>query len=54
MSKLVLVAQEFEDGVHPVYYFSRCLKKPEINYHTMEKEALAIVKAIKKIQGVSY
>ncbi|KAL3700980.1 hypothetical protein R1sor_019002 [Riccia sorocarpa] len=42
-----VLQQEWEDGWHPVAYFSRKLLPAERNYHTTEREELAIVLATK-------
>ncbi len=39
--------QEDEDGIdHPVCYFSRKFNKHQLNYSTIEKEALALLMAL--------
>ncbi|XP_059474872.1 uncharacterized protein LOC132196326 [Neocloeon triangulifer] len=35
--------QDFEDGRHPVGFASQKLKKAELNYHTTERECLAVL-----------
>ena len=39
--------QIYEDIEHPVCYYSRKLRKHEVRYSTVEKEALALVTAIR-------
>jgi hypothetical protein len=41
-----VLSQEFDDGRHPVSFFSLKLHGAELNYDTRKKEALAIVKAL--------
>lgn len=38
-----VLSQTFEDGLHPVAFFSRKFKGPELNYTVHDKEMLAIV-----------
>ena len=45
-----MLLQEFEDGLFPIAYASRKLKKNEGNYCTIEKESLAMVFAVKRFQ----
>ena len=42
-----ILLQHFEDGMRPICYHSRRLNEQEVNYATHEKEALAIVDALK-------
>jgi hypothetical protein len=37
------ISQRFEDGWHPVLYVSRKLQPNELNFHTQEKECLAMI-----------
>jgi hypothetical protein len=39
--------QEFEDGQHPVAFFSKALNQVERNYNIYDRELLAIVSAVK-------
>ncbi len=42
-----VLLQEDEDGIdHPVCYFSRKFNKHQVNYSTIEKEALALLMAL--------
>ena len=46
-----VLGQEQEDGeVHPVYFWSRQLGKPEKNYSVTDRECLAVVAACKKFR----
>ena len=45
-----VLAQEFEDGEHPIVYIHRVLTTAELNYSTTVKECLALVWAIKKLR----
>ena len=45
-----MLLQEFEDGLFPIAYDSKKLKKNERNYCTIEKECLAMVFAVKRFQ----
>jgi hypothetical protein len=42
-----VLAQQFEDGVHPIAYISRSLSTAETRWAAVERECLAIVWAIK-------
>lgn len=42
------IAQEHEDGWHPVVYVSRKLRNAEINYTTAERELLALLYVLEK------
>ena len=42
-----MLLQEFKDGLFPIAYASRKLKKNKRNYCTIEKECLAMVFAVK-------
>ncbi len=45
-SVIAVLLQEIEDGIdHPVGYFSRKFNKHQLNYSTIEKEALALLMA---------
>ena len=41
-----ILSQHFEDGLHPVAYFSRKFDTAELNYDVHDKELLAIVAAL--------
>jgi hypothetical protein len=41
-----VLLQTFDDGIHPVGYFSKKLNGAALNYTTHDKEMLAIIKAI--------
>ena len=45
-----VLLQQHEDGVYPVLYLSRKLDGPERNYSVIERECLAIVWAVSKLQ----
>ena len=49
-----VLLQEHEDGVYPVLYLSRKLNGPEKNYSVIEKQCLAIVWAVNKLQVYLY
>ena len=38
-----ILSQQFEDGWHPIAYFSRKFSSPELNYQIYDKELMAIV-----------
>jgi hypothetical protein len=42
-----VLAQEFEDGVHPVAFLSRKLRDPETRYATHDRELLALIHALR-------
>ena len=41
-----ILSQHFEDGLHPVAYFSRKFDTAELNYNIHNKKLLAIVAAL--------
>jgi len=47
-----MLAQEFEDGEHPLGYFSRTLKPAEKNYSAYDLEGLAIVEALRHFRHI--
>ena len=49
-----MLLQEFEDGLFPIAYASRTLKKNKRNYCTIEKECLAMVFADTRIYIINY
>ena len=49
-----VLLQEHEDGVYPVLYLSRKLNGPEKNYSVIERECLAIVWSVSKLQVYLY
>ena len=49
-----MLPQEHEDGIFPVMYLSRKLNTAERNYSVIERECLAIVWAISKLQMYLY
>ena len=49
-----MLLSEFEDGLFPIVYASRKLKKNERNYCTIEKECRAMVFAVKRFQLYFY
>ena len=46
-----VLTQEVEGEEHPIYYVSRTLTKPERNYTVTEKECLAVLWAVDRLQG---
>ena len=42
------LSHTLDEGEHPIAFVSRTLTKAEINYSQVEKEALALVFAVKK------
>jgi hypothetical protein len=42
-----VLEQQFDDGLHPIAYFSRRLTSSERNYSNYEREALAVVAAVR-------
>src|SRR6184192_2062110 len=46
----VLSQQQADTEIHPVYYWSRQLSKPERNYSVTDRECLAMVAACKKLR----
>jgi len=44
----VIFFQLFEDGWHPVAFYSRQFKRPEISYGTPDKEMFSIVEAFQR------
>ena len=49
-----MLLQEFEDGLFPIAYACRKLRKNEKNYCTIEKECLAMVFKVKRFQLYLY
>ena len=49
-----ILLQEHEDGIFPVLYLSRKLNAAERNYSVIERECLAAVWAIRKLQVYLY
>ena len=49
-----VLSQQFEDGMHPVAYFSKTLGKHELNWSTYEKELFAIKMALEKWRHYLY
>jgi len=49
-----VLLQEFEDGKFPITYISRKLLDRERNYAAIEKEGLAMVWAVKKLERFLY
>ena len=49
-----VLGQQFDDGLHPVGYWSRKLQPREANYSITEQEALAMVEGIKHFAFVSF
>ena len=49
-----MLLQEHEDGIFPVMYLSRKLNTAKRNYSVIERECLAIVWAISKLQMYLY
>lgn len=45
-----ILAHKFSDGLKPIAFISRALSKSEINYSTLDKEALAIVYSVMKLK----
>ncbi|XP_030380964.1 uncharacterized protein K02A2.6-like [Scaptodrosophila lebanonensis] len=45
-----VLAHRFADGLKPIAFVSRALSKSEINYSTLDKEALAIVYSVMKLK----
>lgn len=50
----VLLQQENEDSYRPIAFISRLLKPAELNYSSLEKEALALVWCIEKLYVYLY
>jgi len=48
----VVLLQYYKDSKkeHPIYFYSRCLKKAELNYSVTEKEGVAVIFALKKLR----
>jgi hypothetical protein len=53
-----IYSQQYKDGWHPVDYYSRQLKGPELRYRTPDQEILAIIEGFKTwrhyIKGSKY
>ena len=45
-----VLAQQHDDGEHPIVYISRVLRDAEKNYSATERECLALIWAIKKFR----
>jgi len=54
----VLLQQQEDKIMHPVFYFSRRTTEPESRYHSFELETLATVYALRRfriyLQGISF
>ena len=50
----VLAQRDNNGDEHPIYYISRALTTAEVNYSQIEKEALAIVWAVKRLHQFLY
>lgn len=42
-----ILSQHFDDGLHPIAFFSRKFRAAEFNYNTHNKELLAIIESLK-------
>jgi hypothetical protein len=50
---VVVLLQKNSDGMEqPISFFSRALRDVEVRYDIMEKQAYALVKALKAFQGI--
>jgi hypothetical protein len=45
-----VLAQEYDNFEHPVHYFSKSLKRSQLNWHSYELETYALVKALENFK----
>ena len=50
----VLMQEDQDKVMHPIYYYSYKLKRHQLNYSTIELEALSLIQALKKFHCYLY